>query len=274
MLTPIRRACGSQAGSAAGGELRERHTLLEVEQVELQLVRGVAGGQRADHGEQQVRLARPARAADQRVRGGVGEHQLAGDRPRRSRPARRAPVRESCGLPPLLRQAAAREGARPGCATARARRAIAWQASDHGRAGQRRVGHHGDVRAGHRGRRRRSLARAVGSPSCSRTVSSGAPMVIGTSTSTTEIPQARPPRSTRWSWLRPPRQRRAVADEHRHDPRLGPRSPVAAPAPASDGWPSTRTRVCTRRIRSASSSSSPSRSPGSWTVSRPVRVSG
>ena len=35
---------------------------------------------------------------------------------------------------------------------------------------------------------------------CRRTVSSGAPMVIGMSTSTTEIPAARPPRSTRWTW--------------------------------------------------------------------------
>ena len=34
--------------AAAGRELGERHALLEVEQVELQLVRGVAGGERAD----------------------------------------------------------------------------------------------------------------------------------------------------------------------------------------------------------------------------------
>ena len=67
-----------QPAFAAGGELGERHTLLEVEQVELQLVRRVAGGQRADHGQQQVRLAGPARAADQHVRGHVGEQQFPG----------------------------------------------------------------------------------------------------------------------------------------------------------------------------------------------------
>ena len=94
MLTPTSLACGSQVGPVRPGrELGERHALLEVEQVELQLVRAVPGGQRADHREQQVGLARPARAADQRVRRArrasrIGDRLALGEPDRRVQPAR------------------------------------------------------------------------------------------------------------------------------------------------------------------------------------------
>ena len=51
----------------------ERHALLEVEQVERQLGGGVAGGERAHPGVDQVGLAGAGRAADQRVRRVVAE---------------------------------------------------------------------------------------------------------------------------------------------------------------------------------------------------------
>ena len=97
-------------------------------------------------------------------------------------------------------------------------------------------------------------------------------MVMGMSTMITEIPAARPPRSTRWTWSasasgEPSPTRTATT--HGSE-----RSPVCPASALSDGCPPTSTRACTRRIRSDSSSSSPSRPPGSWTVSSPVRVSG
>ena len=87
-------------------EAGEGHALLEVEQVELQLGRGVPGGERAQPGVDEVGLAGAGRAGDHRVRRVVGEGQV--DQPavgtladRRGQPGRGGlrplPCREQVG---------------------------------------------------------------------------------------------------------------------------------------------------------------------------------
>ena len=96
---------------AARRELRERHAFLEVQQVQLQLVRRVPRGEAAEHGVEEVRLAGAARPADQRVRRGVAElhvHRLAVVEADRRDHARRRVLR-----PRLFRQQVA-ERAEPG----------------------------------------------------------------------------------------------------------------------------------------------------------------
>ena len=85
----------------------ERHALLEVEQVQRQLVGGVAGAQRRQPGVDQVGLAGAGRPADQRVRRVVAEHA-----PRPGAPSAPSPSGASSaaggGLRPELRPAAGR----------------------------------------------------------------------------------------------------------------------------------------------------------------------
>ena len=259
----------------AGGELGERHALLEVEQVELQLVRRVAGGQRRDHREQQVRLARAARAADQRVRGGVGERQLDRASPSAKPTGAHSPAASPRAAPLRVRREQVAERADPACASCSCSAAIVVAGRRSPRlAGQRRIGHHGDVTAGHRGVATVACP-ADGRHRCSRTVSTGAPIAIGTSTSTSRDPAGQPAAE------HPLELAPVLLAQRRAGCRRAPRRPTARPAVRrrpgllrERRLAATSTRVCTRRIRSDSSSSRPARSPGSCTVSRPVRVSG
>jgi hypothetical protein len=115
-------------------------------------------------------------------------------------------------------------------------------------------------------------ARSAGSRST--TVSIGALIVTGTSTSTSWMPQANPLRATRCSARRSSSRSCALLPTSTAICHGSDRPPVVAASARSDGWPSTSTRVCTRRMWSDSSSSSSSSRPGSCTVSSPVRVSG
>src|SRR5699024_7962987 len=59
-----------------GGQARERHALLEVQQVEREFLRGVPGGETSDEGEEEICLSRTAGTTDEGMRCGVTDHDV------------------------------------------------------------------------------------------------------------------------------------------------------------------------------------------------------